>query len=361
MFGYNIVYVGLGILILLSLRIQYPLQEDFVSKNKDFPVIGSHAIVQSISIRPKFPNLAVPFRKHIRIWKTPVPLTPFKAPLKQLPPLTGALPDFFIYNPAHLTKVINQGDCGSCWAFMVCDILSNRLMIRSGGVFRHNLSTQQLMACFNREGCDGDSPETAMIWLDQTRTRLHLNSKIPYTQGDGGYVNTSCARKDGVVGIENGSVKSIVQFIPEKNYDKSIMEQNIINMKRELIEYGPFLCAMTVYDDFMSYTGTSVYSRKSTFIDGGHAVEVIGYCDAGIDPRKGFEKAYWICKSSWGDAWPTESNTPGYFMIEMGKNMCGIESRAGIAEPELFARLPSTAQYSFSDLVYTDIQAYLAS
>ena len=325
------------------------------------PIIGKPSVVNKINLRPKLPNLAIPLRQHVTMWITKVPLTPFKSPLVVLPPFDGVVPNFLLYKPSLLSPIVNQGDCGACWAFMVCAILSDRLMIRTGGLFRKNLSFQQLLSCFNRDGCEGESPEKALIWLEQTRKRLVLDQTQSYKQQSGGYVTSACLNKPGVVGVLPGSVKSIARFIPETGYDNRILRQNIINMKRELLERGPFYCAMTVYEDFMEYSGTHVYSRQSNEITGGHAVEVIGYCDAGVDKRRGFEKAYWICKSSWGKNWPLESKAVGFFTIEMGKNMCGIESRAGIATPELFARISLSSARPISTLRYENIDDYLSS
>lgn len=347
-----------GIVILIYIyRKKFNQTTELYSNSEKFPIIGSVA-TNRIDVRPKYPNLAVPFRKHLHIWDTKVPLSPFRMPLIKLPSFEGDMPDFLLYKPELLTRVINQGNCGACWAFMVADVLADRLMVLTGGLFNHNLSTQQLMACQNRDGCNGGSPEEAMVWLARSRTRLMLESKYPYQQSSGGYVDTKCIKR-GVVGVQIGSVKSLAQFIPEDDPDPQILRQNILNMKRELLERGPFYCAMTVYEDFMSYSGTEVYSKKSSYIMGGHAIEIIGYCNAGVDPRNGFEKAYWICKSSWGDDWPLESKIKGYFTIEMGKNMCGIESRAGIATPELFTTLSFENAKPITELRYDNIMTYL--
>jgi C1A family cysteine protease len=61
---------------------------------------------------------------------------------------------------------------------------------------------------------------------------------------------------------------------------------------------------------------------------GGHAIEVIGYCEPDTDKRIGFEDMpYWICRNSWSKDWPIGTNDNGYFAIKMGDNMCGVESR----------------------------------
>ena len=111
------------------------------------------------------------------------------------------------------------------------------------------------------------------------------------------------------------------------NPDKATLERNIVNMKRSLYEKGPFYCAMTVYDDFFTYTGTYPYkpNKNASFV-GGHAIQVIGY----------HEDEYWICRNSWGVQWPLRTKTTGYFTIVMGSNICGIESRCGYAVPSVY-------------------------
>jgi hypothetical protein len=300
--------------------------------------------MQASSLMRNLHNIVL-VRNQVQHWIVNVPLTPFRAPLILFPPLPKdvVLPRSVLYNINYLSPVRNQGDCGCCWAFALADTLADRAMLASGGRFRHGLSVQQLLTCFDRTGCDGGSPEDAAFWLTQPSEQpggrgLNTETRAPFKQGSGGELTGKCEFTQSTLFVKSSSVVSIVEFIPEEQFDVSILKQNILNMKRCLFESGPFYCAMTVYDDFFSYGGTEPYKpRKGAAMVGGHAIEVIGYCEQGVDKRPAYNKvAYWICKNSWGSGWPTQTTLNGYFTIVMGANVCGIESRCGYAVPEVF-------------------------
>lgn len=304
---------------------------------------GNPKTIHLHNLRIIMPHPAIPLRNHIKTWIVNVPLTPFKAPLITLPPLkTKKLPPYLLYKPDLLTPVRNQGDCGSCWVFSVCDMLSDRAMITSGGLFDKNLSVQQLLSCFDRDGCDGGSPEDLCFWLEKNKIKIYTESLMKYKQQKGGVVTTICPKKlkGSYIEIQKNSVKSLVQFIDEHKYDKNILNSNINNMKKELYEGGPFYSAISVYDDFFTYGGLTPYKPgKNAILIGGHAIEIIGYCDKGQDPRPEFKNiSYWICKNSWGKDWPTKTVSNGYFTIISGQNICGIESRCGFAIPKVFGK-----------------------
>lgn len=331
-------------------------------------IIGQRTdLMDQISLTRAFPNI-VPLRKQVRAWIVKVPLVPFIAPTLILPPLEDGkhLPRFLMYKLKYLTPVRNQGDCGSCFLFSVCDMLSDRAMISSGGLFNKNLSVQQLLECVARDGCDGGSPEDITLELEKSGKRVVTESAVPYKQGGGGAVSLECpsaANNDYQVGIVPKSIVSIVDFIQEVGYDKTILQKNIHNMKMALYTSGACYCAMTVYDDFFGYTGLKPYKpRKNASPIGGHAVNIIGYCEKGEDTRPDFKDVgYWICRNSWGDGWPLESSLSGYFTIVMGSNVCGIESRVGGATPEIYGPALTGGVKSIEELRYTDFKIYSTS
>jgi cathepsin B len=253
------------------------------------------------------------------------------------------IPSFILYDPSYLIDIEEQGECGACWAFATCNVLADKISALSNGKIKNKLSVQELVQCVDKykecKGCDGGHPESAAEWLVENK---HFLSPI----SDGGLeyeldrtrvVVPTCPNKNSNIGIgiKNNSIKSITKFIPEKDYDGKILEDNIINMKAELILNGPFFCAITIYDDFYTYDGNKVYESDKKKLIGGHAIEVIGYCDKNINNIPGFERGHWICKNSWGTKWPTKSKKAGYFAVAMGNNECGIESRCGSFEPIL--------------------------
>ena len=100
----------------------------------------------------------------------------------------------------------------------------------------------------------------------------------------------------------------------------------------QLLEYGPFFGSIGVYQDFFNFKGDRVYVKGSDVFVGGHAIEIVGWCDKGVDLRENFQDGYWVCKNSWSKDWATGYDFAGYFAIKMGSNECGIESRSGAAE-----------------------------
>lgn len=337
--------------------------KDKKKKPKNRIKIGDAKMVKLSHLSLAIP-LIVPFRAHTRFWSANVPLTPFRAPYLKLPPLPEGetLPNFLLYDPDVLCPVRNQGECGACWAFALTDTMSDRLAIETAGLFQKNISVQQLLDCFNPNGCDGGSPEEAALWLSETKKRLTMEKNKPFKSGKGSTkaVCEPSTEKTFQVGVKEGEVYSLAEFVSEFGYDKKVLQKNVENMKMELYQGGPFYCAMAVYDDLFTYAGTRPYKRRDgAQLIGGHAIQIIGYCEKGVDKRKGYEEGYWFCRNSWGKEWPVETVMSGYFTVPMGVNMCGIESRCGVVMPTLYGKnLLKGKKKSLDDIRYTNIRDY---
>ena len=285
-----------------------------------------------------------------------VPLTPLKSAFELLK-TTETVPNFLIYKTEILTPVQEQGICGSCWAFSICSILSDRSSVLTNGIFKEQLSVQQLLSCFGKDsGCYGESPEDALLWIEKNQYKLENNYLLPYEQDKSFVINTICPVKNVGITVLKNSIKSLTVFIDEHKYDKNILEKNIKNMKTELLIGGPFIATITIYKDFFTYNGLQIYySNKKEEILGGHAIEIVGYCDKDIDKRIGFQEGYWICRNSWGSDWPTAGKDKGYFAILMGSNECGIESRCCKADPLLKTKIFANRNKS----MYTSYNTFL--
>jgi len=287
-----------------------------------------------------------------------IPLDPFISPLKiNKPP--AAIPKFLLYKKKYLSPIWDQGTCGSCWAFSISSMLSDRLSLLTQGRFNKMLSTQQILECYNpKESCTGASPEKALMFLDKRRYKLKLNDTYPYKQKDETSVTGLCVRSRLGISIKLNSVKRLTEWIEDINPDPKILKENILNMKLELLRHGPIIAAMAVYYDLYTYNGLGIYKHdpSSKFI-GGHAIEIVGYCDPLVDKRKsliGVSEGYWICRNCWGLDWPIQTQN-GYFMIKMGTNECGIESRCCVA-------IPDTATDTLpGNVKYTSIERFLSA
>lgn len=332
-------------------------------------IVGQAKRVHLGTLVRTIPNI-IPLHKQPTTWIVNVPLTPFQAPLKAIQRL-DSLPSFLLYKQQYLSKIQEQGDCGSCFAFATGHMLSDRLAITTRGRFRDNVSIQQLISCYDKNACDGGSPEDLCVWMAAHAFRVNTVYREPYVQKSGGTVKTECRNWTGYrVGIVPNSVRSIVQFVEEEEGEGSgrreeiqrIIASNVKRMKTELMTDGPFYCAMTVYDDLFTYSGLKPYTpSKNATLVGGHAIEIIGYCEANTDPRLTFSDAYWICRNSWGTKWPRKVKLTGYFTVPMGRNVCGIESRCGSATPILegYVDFPSL-EVSLDSLRITDISMYVS-
>ena len=122
-------------------------------------------------------------------------------------------------------------------------------------------------------------------------------------------------------------------------------------MKLELINAGPFYAAINVYKDFLKFSGQGIYRSNKGKEIGGHAIEIIGYCDKNVDNRPGYRSAYWICRNSWGDNWPLEIKDKGYFALPMGENFCGVESRCGPFLPDVELETPVIDNLAYNNFI----------
>jgi C1A family cysteine protease len=288
-----------------------------------------------------------------RIMKTS--LEPVRAQL-HYNDLNIKLPSFFLYKPSLLSKLEDQGICGSCWAFATCNVLSDRASIFTNGVFRKKMSVQQVISCLG-EGCNGGNPEEVFNWF--VEHKLYTAEKYKYLQERNQEIDSSCdmfsSTESQSFNILKNSINALTEFIPEKKPDINILTKNIRNMKLELYLNGPFYATINVYEDFVNLVGDVVYKYNHIGgSQGGHAIEIIGFCYKNIDIRHGFEgyeEGYWICRNSWSKDWPRKTNDKGLFAIVMGRNECGIESRCCKADLDIItSERPNRNTFAYSDI-----------
>jgi C1A family cysteine protease len=212
------------------------------------------------------------------------------------PPLVGAPPslDWRSNGGNFVTPVRNQGGCGSCWAFAATAALESlTLRVNNTPGVDLNLSEQVLVSCGSSGGHDAGSCSGGYVYpsyaSDYIRdTGLPLETCYPYTATDG-----SC-------GSACGTYQTATYRIAGYAY-VTTTSPTVSAIRDALVSYGPLATTMDVYEDFYSYTN-GVYSYATGVYEGGHAVLIVGYNDAG---------QYFIVKNSWGANW----GESGYFKI----------------------------------------------
>ena len=196
------------------------------------------------------------------------------------------------------TPVKNQGNCGSCWDFAAMGALEAIIKIREGcASFNPDLSEQYLLSCPpDSGGCGGWNAYNAYKYIFMHGGAL-LEDCFPYKANDDIPCSEKCSDwKEKLIPIIGYG------YVPNPGRDY---------MKRVLVESGPFVVDMAVYNDFFSYNG-GVYEHPGdeppSHIN--HQVVLVGYDDA---------QQCWICKNSWGKYWGEN----GFFRIKYGD--CQIE------------------------------------
>jgi cathepsin B len=230
------------------------------------------------------------------------------------------------YDPRESRKactgpVLDQGFCGSCWAFGATEAISDRLCMSKGdGASYVQLAPLDLTACdsglFKMEsGCQGGQLSGA--WSYAKKTGLVEESCYPYLKSEGGPVPT-CEPTEQPCLPESKFIKTpkcAVSDTCTKHKLSTTYSVEVSQLKAELVNKGPVESAFTVYDDFPNYK-SGVYKRTSRSQLGGHAIKIIGYgTEDGQD--------YWLVQNSWTTTW----GDGGYFKIAAGTDECGIESQ----------------------------------
>jgi cathepsin B len=132
------------------------------------------------------------------------------------------------------------------------------------------------------DGCQGGSG--VGVWLQMfTDGRVTRSSSLynpPYSAAGSSKVQCQDANKAGQPAYYANSTSLF-----------RILSKNVAAIQAEILANGPVSAALSVYDDFMSYSG-GCYTRTSSNLVGAHAVAIIGWgTDAGKD--------YWLFANSW--------------------------------------------------------------
>jgi len=206
--------------------------------------------------------------------------------------------------PKCVLPILNQAQCGSCWAFGATEALATRLCIATNGATFVTLSPQYLVNCDTANGnmgCNGGYPDYA--WQFMKSNGVPTMTCVPYLGVDAACSKT-CADKSAPQFYKASSVSTY---------------SGPASIQAAILANGPIEVAFTVYQDFMTYSG-GVYVHKTGGVVGGHAVMMVGWGVSG-------SQNYWICANSWTSSWGLQ----GYFWIAFGQ--CGIDSQgvAGLA------------------------------
>ncbi|XP_030811474.1 pro-cathepsin H [Camarhynchus parvulus] len=265
---------------------------------------GNHSFQMGLN---QFSDLTFTEFKKLYLWSEPQNCSATKGNFLRS---SGPHPDSIDWRKKgnFVTPVKNQGACGSCWTFSTTGCLESAIAIATGKLL--SLAEQQLVDCaqaFNNHGCSGGLPSQAFEYILYNKGLMGEDS-YPYRAKNG----TCKFQPEKAIAF----VKDVINIT---QYDED-------GMVEAVGKHNPVSFAFEVTSDFMHYR-KGVYSNprcEHTPDKVNHAVLAVGYGEEDGTP-------YWIVKNSWGRLWGMQ----GYFLIERGKNMCGLAACASYPVPQV--------------------------
>lgn len=201
-----------------------------------------------------------------------------------------------------LTKIKDQGACGSCWVFGAVGTVEATTRIehtiwslRSEGDVHDGMGWPCKL-----DGSDGGWPQNALDWIKQHGVAdpgcwAYQTQNRPY--------GPSADRAGRTVRL-----------------DSYVMLNNIQDQKNWIDQVGPVAACFTCYWDFQAYGPNSgVYiCHPASGVDGGHCIVIVGYDDT---------KQAWLVRNSWGTGW----GMSGYCWFGYGQ--AGIDDGVKLGVP----------------------------
>ncbi len=252
-------------------------------------------------------------------------------------------------------RVMNQGRCGSCWAFASVSVYQsawNLERMRRGTEFIENAeyeyssfrripSVQQLLNCVskgkNEDDCDSGWHGKAFAYMVNSHVP-HIPDRLVWYKYDTIWIEEYTARKSVCTDpLTNRKVKrGGTQVVPLEGFDSGTsLPPNsdfiltaadralawdyvhkpfdemppVEKLKAALVKYGPLAAPYYADNCFNHYKGGVFNAQTSNSVN--HVVVIIGWDD---------EKQAWLIKNSWGKDW----GEGGYAWIKYGTNSIGL-------------------------------------
>lgn len=184
-----------------------------------------------------------------------------------------------------VSRVKNQGQCGSCWAFSATGVMESVALQAGKNV---DLSEQQLVDCsasYGNHGCNGGWPSSALNYVKAVG--IASESEYPYaaqtrscSKNGGSFKISSYASATGCAGITNA------------------INASPVSVTVDATNWGSYK--------------SGVFNNCAASIN--HAVLLVGVAGGN-----------WKIKNSWGTGW----GEGGYIRLA-GGNTCGVCAYAGV-------------------------------
>ncbi|XP_072449896.1 cathepsin L2-like [Chiloscyllium punctatum] len=203
-----------------------------------------------------------------------------------------------------VTKVKNQRQCGSCWAFSATGSLEGQLFKRTGKLI--SLSEQNLVDCdWKSCSCCGGHVRTALQYVKQNG--INSEHSYPYTA------------KNGECHFNRSDIVTRCACVTR------IQQNSEHQLAAAVAQVGPISVAIDAnHKSFHLYKSGIYYEPNCSSTRLNHAMLVVGY-------QYDQQGNYWIVKNSHGTGWGMK----GYMKMAKDRgNHCGIARSALYPEME---------------------------
>jgi len=254
------------------------------------------------------------------------------------------LPDSFhwgnVDGKSYLTKSLNQHIpqyCGSCWAHGSLSSLSDRIKIaRNASGEDINLSVQYILNCGSdvAGSCHGGSATGTFEFIHKHSGFVPYDTCQPYlacssdsAEGFCPSIDTSCnlintcRTCSAFLATIDFRCKAISHFPNATIAEYGTIQRDVHQIKAEIFARGP-VAAEVNGKALHNYTG-GVFTDQNSSEKPTHIVSIVGWS---VD-NDGIE--HWIVRNSWGQYW----GEMGFFRIQLGLNLLGIEKKISWAIP----------------------------
>ena len=202
-----------------------------------------------------------------------------------------------------VTKVKNQEQCGSCWAFSTTGSVEGAHFLKTGNLV--SLSEQQLVDCskkFGNQGCNGGLMDDAFKYIESAGG-LMKESDYEYT----GKTGRTCK-------FEKSEVAATISGY------KDVTPKSESQLMAAVAKQPVSIAVQANQMSWQFYNGGVISHGCGHQLD--HGVLVVGYME-----KSG--KNVWKVKNSWGPSWGAD----GYLFIERGSSdLCGVEMQPSYPE-----------------------------
>lgn len=219
-----------------------------------------------------------------------------------------------------VSKVKDQGDCGSCWAYSTTEAIESQWVL--AGNSPEVFSAQQIISCdkhFGDEGCNGGDTLSAYKYV-MSAGGMATEADYPETSYRTGKTGTCKRFAAPTAGKISGHT-----FATKECASGGCNDQDEDTMVTNVASTGPAsICvnaeAWQLYNSGVM-TGKHCGGHAADDLD--HCVQVVGY-NGYEGPGSDSKTDYWIVRNSWNTDWGVK----GYIYVELGTNACGIANEA---------------------------------